>query len=82
MELIFEHLSNKFRTVLLPVCTKPLNEGCDELRDLDVAKLYQRVAERFLSDHPNDFCENGIKIIFSAGRRRGSEGVSFRVILT
>ena len=62
----------QIRTVLLPVCTKPLNEGCDPLKGVEVAKLYKRVADKFLSDHPDDFCNEGIKMIYAPIRRQNT----------
>ena len=42
---------------------------------MEVAKLFQGVAEKFISEHPNEFCKNGIKMIFSPLRRQDSQMV-------
>ena len=66
----------KIRTVLARVCTTPLNEGdCNPLHDMDVAKLYKRVADKFLVDHPDDFCNEGIKMIYAPSRNQARKNV-------
>ena len=83
MHIFFPDITNKLvldilklRTVLLPVCTTPLNEGCNPLRGLEVAKLYKNVSETFLADNPHDFCSEGIKMIYAPIRRQNSTMVS------
>ena len=46
----------------------PLNEGCNALKNIEVAKLYKQVADRFISDNPRDFCNEGIKMIYAPVR--------------
>ena len=72
VEIIFNF---KIRTVLIPVCTKTLNEGCHALKGLEVANLYKSVADKFLFDHPDDFCEDGIKMIYAPLRRQNTSMV-------
>ena len=62
--------------MLLPVCTTPLNEGCNALEGLKVANLYKRVADKFISDYPDDFCSEGIKMIYAPIRRQNTTMVS------
>ena len=57
------------------VCSVPLNEGCNPLTKVDMARLYKRVAERFMSDNPHDFCHEGIKLIYSPHRRQNQSTV-------
>lgn len=40
-----------------------------------MAKLYKRVAEKFLTDHADDFCSGGIKMIYAPIRRQNSSMV-------
>ena len=68
----------QLRTVLLPVCTTTLNEGCNPIQGLEVGKLYKRVADRFLANHPHNFCNEGIKMIYAPIRRVNSTMVSLQ----
>ena len=43
----------EFRTILAPVCAKPLNEGCSPVTDLDLARLHKKVVEKFSDDNPS-----------------------------
>ena len=65
--------------MLLPVCTTPLNEGCNALEGLKVANLYKRVADKFISDYPDDFCSEGIKMIYAPIRRQNTTMVCYRI---
>ena len=55
----------EFRTVLPNLCPKMGN--CENpTTQIETAKIFKEVAEKFLDDYPNDFC--GLRMIFAPSR--------------